>query len=95
MLPNLSTFSELYSKIADDPRVTVWHISLYTCMLNLWEQSGFQKQVKVSRKLLMARAHFGSITTYHKCITQLKELGYILYVPTYDSYQGSVIEIVL
>jgi hypothetical protein len=95
MLPNLSTFSELYSKIADDPRVTVWHISLYTCMLNLWEQNGFQKQVKVSRKLLMAGAHFGSITTYHKCIIQLKDLGYILYVPTYDSYQGSVIEIVL
>jgi len=95
MLPNPSTFSELYSKIADDPRVTVWHISLYACMLNLWEQSGFQKQVKVSRKLLMARAHFASIITYHRCISRLTELGYIRYLPTYDSYQGSTIEIVL
>ncbi|MCS3732431.1 hypothetical protein FHS10_000353 [Mucilaginibacter dorajii] len=95
MLPEASTLSRLYLKIADDPRVTVWHISLYTSMLNLWEQSGFQKQVKISRKLLMARAHFGSITTYHKCICQLMELGYILYTPTYDSYRGSVIEIVL
>jgi hypothetical protein len=50
--------------------------------------------VKISRKKLMTKAHFGSITTYHKCINQLCDFGYILYQPTYDCYAGSVIEVI-
>ena len=86
--------SELFINISEDPRVTVWHICLYVTMLNLWQQCGFKKQVKISREKLMARSHFRSITTYHKCINQLRDFGYILYQPTYDCYTGSVIEIV-
>lgn len=77
-----------------DSRVTVWHISLYVTLLILWQQAGFQKQVKISRKELMSKAHFGSITTYHKCISQLCDFGYIVYSPTYNCYTGSVIEII-
>lgn len=83
----------LYSKITDDPRVNVWHISLYAYILSLWQKSGYEKQLRVSRKQLMKGAHFGSITTYHKCIGKLKELGYITYLPTYDPYQSTVIEL--
>jgi len=93
-MPQKPLISELYSKMTEDPRVTVWHISLYVAMLILWQQAGFQKQVKISRKKLMSKAHFGSITTYHKCISQLCDFGYILYRPTYDCYAGSVIEII-
>jgi hypothetical protein len=95
MKPDTSTLLQLYSKIADDPRVNVWHISLYIFILTLWQKSGYQKQVKISRKQLMTGAHFGSITTYHKCINRLRELEYIIYVPTYDSYQGSIIKVIL
>lgn len=92
-MSELSTLSQLQSKIADDPRVNVWHISLYTCLLNLWQQAGFQKHVKVNRKMLMAKAHIGSTSTYHKCINKLVKLDYIIYLPTYDCYKGSAIEI--
>jgi len=85
----------LYSKIANDPRVNVWHISLYTFILSLWYKSGYEKQLKVSRKQLMKGAHFSSITTYHKCISKLNELEYINYLPTYDAYQGSTVEVIL
>ncbi|SDD34629.1 hypothetical protein SAMN05216464_101481 [Mucilaginibacter pineti] len=61
-----------------------------TCRL-----SDFQKQFKITRALLMKKAHFKSITTYHKCIDHLIKLGYITYLPNYDSYQGSLIEIKL
>lgn len=90
-----SSFFLLYLKITKDPRVTVWHICLYTSILIIWHQNGYNRQLKVSRKQLMAIAHFGSITTYHKCINRLKELNYIIYQPTYDSYQGSIIELVI
>jgi hypothetical protein len=94
MMPQTYIISELYGKMTEDPRVTVWHISLYVTMLILWQQAGFERQVKISRKKLMTKAHFGSITTYHKCINQLCDFGYILYRPTYDCYSGSVIEII-
>ncbi len=93
-MSELSTLSKLYSKIANDPNVSVWHMSIYTCLLNLWLESGFQKQVKVTRKLLMAKAHIKSTSTYHKCMNQLTELGYVKYIPTYDCYSGSKIEII-
>ena len=93
MKQEIATPLILYSKIADDPRVNVWHISLYTFILSLWEKGGYKKQIKVSRKQLMKGAHFSSMTTYHKCIGRLKELEYINYLPTYDSYRGTVIEL--
>ncbi|RYE55755.1 MAG: hypothetical protein EOP48_09515 [Sphingobacteriales bacterium] len=86
---------KLYSRIASDARVNVWHISLYVGLLDIWRLSDFQKQFKVTRKLLMEKSHFKSITTYHKCIDQLIKLGYISYLPNYDPYQGTLIEIKL
>lgn len=95
MIPHTSIVSELFIKMTEDKRVTVWHISLYVTILSLWQQCGFTKEVKISRKKLMTKAHFGSITTYHKCVKQLHDFGYIIYQPTYDCYTGSVIEIIL
>jgi hypothetical protein len=94
MVSPVPTISEFFLKITEDPHVTVWHISLYVTMLSLWQESGFKKQIKISREKLMKKAHFGSITTYHKCITQLQDFGYIKYRPTYDRYAGSMIEII-
>ena len=39
----------------------------------------------------MKLAHIGSIATYHKCIKQLKEFGYLEYFPSYDPSLGSQI----
>lgn len=92
MAPESLMFN-LFAKITEDHRVTVWHISLYTVILMLWQKSGYQRELKVSRKQLMIAAHFGSITTYHKCINQLCKLNYIQYFPTYDAYKGSIIKL--
>jgi hypothetical protein len=92
-MANVSTLMALQARISADPKVTVWHISLYTCLLNLWFASSFPHQIKITRKRVMSQAHFRSITTYHKCISELVELGYISYTPTYDTYQGSTVEI--
>jgi hypothetical protein len=94
MVQETSLFFHLYSTIRKDTRVTVWHISMYTYILMLWRDNGYQKRLKITRKQLMTGAHFSSITTYHKCINRLRELNYITYLPTYDSYQGSEIELI-
>jgi len=85
--------NRLYIRFTADKRVNVWHISLYHAILHLWETGGQQNKVRISRKTLMALAHFNSIVTYHKCIGQLQEMGYIIYRPNYDCYAGSWIEI--
>ncbi len=95
MKTEISPLLLLYKKIADDPRVNVWHISLFIYILLLWQKNDYADQIKVSRKQLMTGAHFGSITTYHRCITHLKELQYIKYHPTYDSYQGTTIRVIV
>ena len=94
-MPEKLIVFKLYSRISSDHRVNVWHISLYVGLLDIWRTSNFPNQVKITRKILMVKAHFKSITTYHKCIDHLVKLGYINYYPTYDSYQGSFIEIKL
>lgn len=93
--PEISTLLNLYAKIAKDPRVNVWQISLFTFILLLWQKGGYKTDIKVSRKQLMAGAHFGSVTTYHKCINQLKEYKYIVYIPTYDPNEGSVVKVIV
>jgi len=87
------TLLNLYCKVAEDTRLNVWQVSLMLFILMLWHKGGYQGQIKISRKQLMTGAHFGSISTYHKCITRLQELEYITYHPNYDSYKGSTIRV--
>jgi hypothetical protein len=86
-------FFKLYTRMSNDHRVNVWHISLYVGLLDVWRIADFKKQFKITRNQLMEKAHFKSITTYHKCIDQLISFGYISYYPNYDSHRGSLIEI--
>ncbi|QJD95396.1 hypothetical protein HH214_05670 [Mucilaginibacter robiniae] len=95
MTPEMLTLVSLYAKITEDPRVSVWHISLYTSILTLWQKGGCPQELRVSRKQLMTGAHFRSITTYHKCINQLRKLEYIEYFPNYDAYQRSIIKLII
>ncbi|QJD95930.1 hypothetical protein HH214_08605 [Mucilaginibacter robiniae] len=88
-----SVTMSLCSVLIADRRITVWHISLYLGILHLWQQSGCPPQVRISRELLMRKARFKSITTYHKYIRELCDFGYIRYMPTYDVYTGSAVEI--
>lgn len=40
----------------------------------------------ISRKNIMQPSKIGAIVTYHKCISELQEYGYIIYKPTYNPY---------
>ena len=95
MISQSMVLYNLYLRVAEDPRLNVWQVSLFSFILTLWQQEGFKDQIKISRKKLMTGAHFGSITTYHKCINQLQELKYITYQPTYDSCKGSMIKVLV
>ena len=72
-----------------DERINVWHISIYTAILQLWYGRDFTNPVSITRRKVMELAHIGSIATYHKCIKELEQYGYIKYEPSYHPLLGS------
>jgi len=87
--------SKAYFNLSNDERISVWHSSIYTALLYLWSQNNFTNRIPITRKVLMRHCHISSIATYHKCIKELQEFGYIKYVPTYNSFFGSYISILI
>jgi hypothetical protein len=79
----------IFGRLSSDTRVTVWHISLYMSLFYLWQKEGLKNPFQVSRRSLMKLSHIKSFVTYHKCIRQLTEFGYIIYEPSYDPFIGS------
>jgi hypothetical protein len=77
--------------ITVDPRITVWHISLYIAILHCWYENDFKTPISISRSKLMKFSHICSIATYHKCIKQLTDYGYIGYFPSYNPLRGTTI----
>jgi hypothetical protein len=78
-----------YITLAREERINVWHISIYMALLYLWVWSKGVNPLYITRKKVMKLAHISSIATYHKCIKQLQEFGYIYYVPSYNRFTGT------
>jgi hypothetical protein len=49
--------------------------------------------LSVYSKELMRQAKISGMATYHKCMRDLNELGYIRYIPSYNPIQGSQVYI--
>ncbi len=78
-------------KAGNDDRLLPSHISLFTSVYYLLRKTGGENEVKISRKKLMPLAKISSISTYHRCMSELVALGYIIYEPSYNYYIGSKI----
>ena len=90
MLPP-DTLENLYGNLITDKRLSVSQFSIYMALILLWHRNEFENPFPVSRKSIMELAHVHSIVTYHKCIGQLEEYGYIQYSPSYSYYKRSTI----
>lgn len=69
--------------MAEDQRLSVWHVSLLVALNIIAVDQGRRSQVKVSRSIIMALSHITTPPTYHKYFNELQELGYISYRPSY------------
>ncbi|MDN5287697.1 MAG: hypothetical protein JWR38_3971 [Mucilaginibacter sp.] len=84
-------YSKWVKRMGADGRTLATHISLLTALFVCWQQSGFENPFAVTRKKLMAFSRIASIATYHKCIRDLDEFGYIRYQPSYHPLKGSLV----
>lgn len=83
-----------FERVIEDDRLNPSHISLYVSLFKLWSLNQFQNPFRICREEVMKLGKIKSIATYHKCIRELYDVGFINYLPSYDSYKGSTIEII-
>lgn len=71
-----------YEKSSADNRISPVHISLYFALLAEACGSGMDLIIPV-RDFFMARSKVCSTVTYHRCLRELHEYGYINYRPSF------------
>ncbi len=82
-----------YDRIQKDDRLNPTHISLYLALFQFWNLNHFQNPISISRNEMMKLSKISALGTYHKCIKQLQEFGYIEYIPSFNPYKGSLVNL--
>jgi hypothetical protein len=77
--------------VREDPRIGPSHISLFLAILHSCKSQDYQMPVSVYSRDLMKQAKISAGGTYHRCMRDLKEAGYIHYIPSYNPVLGSLI----
>ena len=88
---NINSFFE---RVIEDDRLYPSHISMYVSLFQFWSLNRFQNPFRIYREDIMKLSKIKSFATYHKCIKELYDAGFIIYSPSYNSYKGSLIEII-
>jgi hypothetical protein len=82
-----------YEKIHEDSRLNPTHISLYLALFQFWNLNHFQNPISISRHEMMKLSKIAAYGTYHKCIKELQDFGYIEYLPSFNPYKGSMVNL--
>jgi hypothetical protein len=83
-MEKVKELTNFYSAIRDDPRIGATHISLYMALFQFYNLNQFRNPVEITRGSVMAVAKINGLATYHKCIKDLDDFGYIQYLPSYN-----------
>lgn len=76
-------------RMDSDPRIGPMHISLYLAIVRLSYEKNHINPISFFSRDLMSRAKICGTATYHRCIRDLHELGYIAYEPSFNHLRGS------
>lgn len=86
-----SILYDFMNLVKDDPRIGPSHISLYLAIVGCYKEQEFQLPVTVFSKNLMKQAKISATGTYHRCMRDLVDSGYINYIPSYNPVLGSLV----
>jgi hypothetical protein len=64
---------------------------MYMGLFQFWNLNRFVNPISISRSDMMAVSKICSKATYHKVMKDLHELGFIMYVPSYNPFRGSAV----
>ena len=94
-METLDQLSDFIGRAASDERLKPTHISLYFALCHAWIVNRFQQCYNVSRRQLMRLSRIQSKSTYHKAISELVDMGYISYRPSYHPKEGSKVTLLV
>ncbi|HTB99472.1 MAG TPA: hypothetical protein VK705_02200 [Ferruginibacter sp.] len=80
-----------FERVAGDERLNPTHISMYVSLFQFWNASRFQNPISISRNELMRVSKISAKATYHKCMRELNDFGYLHYKPSYNPFKGSLV----
>ncbi len=83
-MAQIKELTNFFSAIHDDSRIGPTHICLYMALLQFYNLNRFQNPVEITRAAVMKVAKISGLATYHKCIKDLVDFGYIQYSPSYN-----------
>jgi len=90
---DLSVLIRFYQLAEKDQRIRPNHISMYTGLFYLWTLNESKTPYQISRRQLMKVSKINSYATYHKCIKELVDFGFISYSPSYHPGNGSSVSL--
>ena len=79
----------LMETVRRDPRLNPTHISIYLSLFRLWNILRFPDSFYINREEVMSVAKVGAKGTYHRCMRELNDWNYIVYMPSHNPYKGS------
>ncbi len=80
-----------FDRVAADERLNPTHISMYVSLFQFWNASRFKNPISISRNELMRVSKISAKATYHKCMKELNDFGYLKYKPSFNPFKGSLV----
>ncbi len=93
-ISGLKAISNFFNAIENDPRINTSHISLYMGLLQLWALHNCTNPVSIFSHEVMHLCKISGPATYHKCIKNLSDYGYINYKPSYYRKKRSLVYLI-
>ena len=85
----------VFEQFSKDSRLNPTHITLYMALFQFWNIHRFPAVFYINREEIMQMAKVGSKSTYHRCLKNLHDWKYILYLPSHNPYKGSQIKMLI
>ncbi len=90
----ITHLSIFFDKVAADGRLNASHVSMYVSLFQQWNINRFKNPISVSRTDPMNVSKISSKATYHRCLRDLHEYGYVSYDPSFNPYKGSLVYLI-
>ena len=82
----------VFDQFSKDSHLNPTHISLYMALFQIWNNNRFPESFHINREEVMKLSKVGSKSTYHRCLKELDNHGYIFYRPSHNPFKGSKIK---
>lgn len=90
-MESLKLLSVFFASIEKDFRIGSTHIAVFAALVEFWVQKGMINPIQAYSIEIQKIAKIVSPKTYHKCMRELDNYGYLIYVPTKNKNKRSSI----